>query len=181
VLEVLWSFRPRLRRLVRRFGVPERDAEDVVQEAMLGAWRSIVDGRWQPAEYSAALLWRWLTAIAFRQARNETRRPHHRLLLAPERVDAAWLVGDAERVLDARRDLLTLTEGGVPLGDTKDLEVVRRAERMAGTIRKQLVGLSRRTSEAVLRDQIRDALSLTEQLLDKLATISAIVLAQGRH
>lgn len=112
MLDVLWSFRPRLRRLVRRFGVPAHDVEDVVQEAMLGAWRSIEEGRWQPAEYTAALLWRWVQAIAWRQARRWRERALHRHSVAtdPHAMDELtvpdiYSVNDIHIGLDGRRVL----------------------------------------------------------------------------
>jgi DNA-directed RNA polymerase specialized sigma24 family protein len=97
---------------VLRSGVAPRDAEDVVQEVMLGAWRSLVDGRYDPDEDTPEALWRWVHAIARNQTSNMRRRAHHRRerMRPPEELeDIAPAGGDIEaRVAAARRLLLLL-------------------------------------------------------------------------
>ncbi|MGK4001075.1 sigma-70 family RNA polymerase sigma factor [Sorangium sp. So ce1036] len=61
-----------LRRLARRFGVPERNAEDVAQNALLRGWeaRERIEPGGDPTPYSVT--------IALNQARNHTRNARRR-------------------------------------------------------------------------------------------------------
>jgi RNA polymerase sigma-70 factor (ECF subfamily) len=97
---------------LRRFGVPDRDLEDVAHEVFVVVDRHL--GQFDPARP----LRPWLFAIAFRCASDYRRRPRHRFeSLAGEDVERAdpaprvdeTIVGHEEKNL-ARRALLTVPE-----------------------------------------------------------------------
>lgn len=104
----LWLMRRRVAWLVLRAGVPARDAEDVVQEVMLGAWRSLQDGRYSPHEDTPAALWAWVRAITRHQignARRRAHRRHERMRLPEELEDLAPAPGDLEARVGAAERL----------------------------------------------------------------------------
>ncbi len=71
-LPVILQNRVRIRRYVIQRGVPDRYADDVVQDVFLGAWKIVQAGRLRTSE--PAVIWLWLKGIAWRQASNMTRR-----------------------------------------------------------------------------------------------------------
>lgn len=97
--------------VLRRRGVPREDIDDLVQETMLGAFRSMIEGRFKPdprVKLGRAVRW-WLRRIALNLADHELGRAHRRrerlrgLML---RIEAeAW---DLDARFDAAMDILAL-------------------------------------------------------------------------
>lgn len=58
-----------LRALIRSFGVPAVDVDDVTQDVLLGAWSSILEGRYHPSELvePKSAMPSWLYGVAWRQ------------------------------------------------------------------------------------------------------------------
>ncbi|WP_437711014.1 RNA polymerase sigma factor [Sorangium sp. So ce448] len=89
----LLAHTPFIRRTLRARGVLPADLDDLTQDTLLGAWRSLRAGRFRP---SPALpptdaLRRWLAGIASRQAshdRDKAHRRHELPAVDPDRLSA---------------------------------------------------------------------------------------------
>jgi RNA polymerase sigma factor (sigma-70 family) len=71
---------PFIRATLRTFGVRSTDLDDVTQDVLLGAWRSMAAGRFRPAPATPlrSALRAWLTGIAFNLSTHYRERAHRR-------------------------------------------------------------------------------------------------------
>ena len=124
--------RPLIRSALRARGVRAADLDDVTQETVLGAWRSMGAGRFRPCPDQPPhdALRAWLAAVASRQAshhRDKAYRRHEVPAVEPHRL-AAFAVRSPEQRLVARgllrafhhlraelRDVLALTATGLTM------------------------------------------------------------------
>ncbi|WP_437629902.1 RNA polymerase sigma factor [Sorangium sp. So ce854] len=84
---------PFVRRTLRARGVLPADLDDLTQDTLLGAWRSLHAGRFRPSPAlpPADALRRWLAGIASRQAshdRDKAHRRHELPAVDPDRLSA---------------------------------------------------------------------------------------------
>ncbi|AGP33139.1 sigma-70 family RNA polymerase sigma factor [Sorangium cellulosum] len=122
--------RPLIRRTLRARGVLPADLDDLTQDTVLGAWRSMRAGRFRPSPSAAPAdaLRAWLAGVAARQAshyRDKAYRRHeappldpHRLsaLAAPSpeaRLVARGLLRAFHRLRPELREILALAATGV--------------------------------------------------------------------
>ncbi|WP_437609775.1 sigma-70 family RNA polymerase sigma factor [Sorangium sp. So ce834] len=122
--------RPLIRRTLRARGVLPADLDDLTQDTVLGAWRSMRAGRFRPSPSAAPAdaLRAWLAGIAARQGshyRDKAYRRHeappldpHRLstLAAPSpeaRLVARGLLRAFHRLRPELREVLALAATGV--------------------------------------------------------------------
>ncbi|WP_437570793.1 sigma-70 family RNA polymerase sigma factor [Sorangium sp. So ce542] len=121
---------PFIRRTLRARGVLPADLDDLTQDTVLGAWRSMRAGRFRPSPSAAPAdaLRAWLAGVAARQAshyRDKAYRRHeappldpHRLsaLAAPSpeaRLVARGLLRAFHRLRPELREILALAATGV--------------------------------------------------------------------
>ncbi|WP_437317330.1 RNA polymerase sigma factor [Sorangium sp. So ce385] len=121
--------RPLIRRTLRARGVLPADLDDLTQDTVLGAWRSMRAGRFRPSPSAAPAdaLRAWLAGVAARQAshyRDKAYRRHeappldpHRLstLAAPSpeaRLVARGLLRAFHRLRPELREILALAATG---------------------------------------------------------------------
>ena len=71
---------PFVRALLRAMGIPRQDEDDLIQEIVMGAWRSITNGRLliHPDVPLEPALRSWLYGITWRQVRHYRERAHRR-------------------------------------------------------------------------------------------------------
>ena len=71
---------PFVRALLRAMGIPRQDEDDLIQEIVIGAWRSITNGRLliHPDVPLEPALRSWLYGITWRQVRHYRERAHRR-------------------------------------------------------------------------------------------------------
>ncbi|WP_437659816.1 RNA polymerase sigma factor [Sorangium sp. So ce1182] len=124
--------RPLIRSTLRARGVLPADLDDVTQETVLGAWRSMRAGRFRPppAVAPADALRTWLAGVASRQAshyRDKAYRRHEAppldlqrlsMLAAPspeDRLVARGLLRAFNRLRPELREVLALTATGLTM------------------------------------------------------------------
>ncbi|WP_437732062.1 RNA polymerase sigma factor [Sorangium sp. So ce1335] len=120
--------------VLRRWRVPRRDRADIVQEVLLGAWRSMRAGRFQPRPGvpDAVALERWIVGISWRHASRyvaRARRRYEVLVPSPgrlrqdhapgplEQVEARRALHDLKRIDPRFRAVLGLTAQGYTIGE----------------------------------------------------------------
>ncbi|WP_437783417.1 RNA polymerase sigma factor [Sorangium sp. So ce1097] len=124
--------RPLIRRTLRARGVLPADLDDLTQDTLLGAWRSLRASRFRPSPAlpPADALRRWLAGVASRQAshyRDKAHRRHELPAVDPDRL-AAFAAPSPEARLVARgllrafhrlrpelREILSLAATGLSL------------------------------------------------------------------
>ncbi|WP_437732104.1 RNA polymerase sigma factor [Sorangium sp. So ce1335] len=89
----LFEQRPLIRSTLHARGVLPADLDDLTQDTLLGAWRSLRSGRFRPSPAlpPADALRRWLAGIASRQAshyRDKAHRRHELPAVDPDRLSA---------------------------------------------------------------------------------------------
>ncbi|HEX8733156.1 MAG TPA: RNA polymerase sigma factor [Ktedonobacterales bacterium] len=170
----LAAARPRLARLARLNGASADEAEDIAQETLLTAWRSL-DHLRQPERFDA-----WLDGIC----RNLSRKAAHRATSERERrapdggadADALALApaADTDPLNElTRRELATLVESALGLlnGAAREAVELRYLAQLPGDEAAARLGLSVNALEARLsraRKQLRAALNgpLRERAID---------------
>ncbi|MDE3229467.1 MAG: RNA polymerase sigma factor [Chloroflexota bacterium] len=178
----LAAARPRLARLARLNGATSDEAEDIAQETLLTAWRSL-DHLRQPERFDA-----WLDGICRNLSRRATRRAtserERRATVTPSAAD-----GSADDASDAlalapaadadpldeltRRELATLVESALGLlnGAAREAVELRYLAELPSDEAAARLGLTVNTLEARLsraRKQLRAALNgpLRERAID---------------
>ncbi len=124
--------RPLIRSTLRARGVRAADLDDITQETVLGAWRSLRAGRFRPSpgQPPADALRTWLAGVALRQASHYRDKAHRRHevpavdpdrlapLAAPspeERIVARGLLRGFHRLRAELREVLALTATGLTM------------------------------------------------------------------
>jgi len=125
---------PFLRRVLQAHGVSDVDLPDVIQEILLGAWRSMMAGRFRPdPRFPLAESFRaWLVGIAWRQASHYRERAYRRhevpwglgwdLRLDPrpspeEALETLEILREIWRLPRAYREILALVTVGATLAE----------------------------------------------------------------
>ncbi|WP_437951535.1 sigma-70 family RNA polymerase sigma factor [Sorangium sp. So ce296] len=120
--------------VLRRWRIPSRDRADIAQEVLIGAWRSMRAGRFQPRPGvpDAVALKRWIVGISWRHASHYATRAHRRYeVLVPsagrlcqdhapaplEQVEARKALDDLRRVDPRFRAVLALTAQGYTIAE----------------------------------------------------------------
>ncbi len=87
---------PLIRKVLRSHGVRERDLDDVAQDALMGAWRAVQEGRFRilPGADVRKAVQRWLTGVAWRQASHYRDRACNRYEI-PFSQPGQYVAGEA--------------------------------------------------------------------------------------
>ncbi|XXT14435.1 sigma-70 family RNA polymerase sigma factor [Sorangium sp. So ce429] len=135
--------RPLIRSTLRARGIRAADLDDVTQETVLGAWRSMRAGRFRPSPDQPPVdaLRAWLAAVALRQASHHRDKAHRRRevpTVEPHRL-AAFAAHSPEPRLMARgllrafhqlraelREVLALTATGLTMREIAEALAIPR-------------------------------------------------------
>ena len=182
----------RVRALVRRFGVPERDVDDVTQNVFLAVHRALPRFDW------SRRLNRWLNAITYRTARahvmlkrNRQEKLSETAVFDPPDPASQGREGGDERRRDARDELdailQSLSEEDrelILLCDLEELHLRDAAELLdlpISTVKPRLQRARRRFEEALHRRRVVEARRLGgAHLLPLFLLDSAALLEAGR-